>query len=522
MNTLLERIKKAGGRLEDTIRRLPCSFTVLCLISLCGIYQILSEKETVKLFFSLIVAVFFCFLLEIAYEYEVHKLKVLTPLTAVSATLISYLLLKHYGNIYIYTALAGLSIAAISLIFYVLYAKRENRELFSHLIKSAFIVEIFAGVIMSGISVCLAAFHFLIFHFDEVWKIYGIISILVMGLFNATLFFSYVPKPDEKISVPATYRTIIHKALFYIYLILIAILYLYIFKIIITWKMPVGKLNWFGCFALLFYVFFYLSVDESDGRYQKLFKQHGVYLLLPILAIQLFAIIIRLNAYGLTTARMMSLILITAAVGFMVSQALHIPVARCFLFTALLAILFSCTPFNIYDVPDRVQEKRLKDALIKGGALNNGVLDDQVKMEARYLEDVRSAYEYLRYSDGRKSAFYEEFEKSKIAKALDHYDPQSAEIRSFYYNTDLTNKEIDIASYSKLEMISQDDEHYQQELTPFLLSLDESKTADYQQDGLEYELSDGSKIIFRYISYDYNEDEKSFVYLYFEGLRLGK
>ena len=100
MNTLLERIKKAGGRLEDTIRRLPCSFTVLCLISLCGIYQILSEKETVKLFFSLIVAVFFCFLLEIAYEYGVHKLKVLTPLTAVSATLTSYLLLKHYDNIY--------------------------------------------------------------------------------------------------------------------------------------------------------------------------------------------------------------------------------------------------------------------------------------------------------------------------------------------------------------------------------------------------------------------------------------
>lgn len=522
MNHLLERIKKAGGRLEDTIRRLPCSFTVLCLISLCGIYQILSEKETVELFFSLIVAVFFCFLTEIAYEYGIHKLKVLTPIVALSAATASYLLLKYYDNVYIYTALVGLSIAAISLIFFVLYIKRENRDLFSHLIKSAFIVEIFAGVIMAGISVCLAAFHFLIFHFEDVWKIYGIISILVMGLFNATLFFSYVPRPEEEISVPATYRTIIHKALFYIYMILIGILYLYILKIIITWKMPVGKLNWFGCFALLFYVFFYLSVDESDGNHQKLFKQYGVYLLLPILAIQLFAIIIRLNAYGLTTARMMSLILIAAAVGFMLSQALRIPVSRCFLFTALLAILFSCTPFNIYDVPNRIQEKRLKDALSKGGALINDVLDDQVKMEARYLEDARSAYEYLRYSDGKKSAFYEKFEKSEIAKSFDQYDYQSEDIRSFYYNTDLENKEIDIASYNKLEMISQNSGLYQKELTPFLLGLDETKNADYQQDGLAYELADGSKIIFRYISYDYNEDEKNFVYLYWEGIRLSK
>ena len=45
--------------------------------------------------------------------------------------------------------------------------------------------------------------------------------------------------------------------------------------------MPVGKLNWFGCFALLFYVFFYLSVDETDGEAQSLFKKQDKQVVRP-------------------------------------------------------------------------------------------------------------------------------------------------------------------------------------------------------------------------------------------------
>ena len=323
--------------------------------------------------------------------------------------------------------------------------------------------------------------------------------------------------------VPDLYRTIIHKALFYIYLLLIGILYLYIFKIVITWKMPVGKLNWFGSFALLFYVFFYLSVDEEDGKMQAIFKRYGAYLLIPVLAIQLFAIAIRLEAYGLTTARFMSLILIAVAVSFMLASILRFRVSKCFLFISLLSLLFTCTPFNIYDVPNRMQEERLKNALTKGGALIDGVLNDEVKMDSESLENAKSAFEYLKYSSGNKSAFFKDFEESKIAESFYDYWYDDPSMKRFHYVIDLEQQEIDIGDYQTMRLIShQETSEPDEELNSFFLSLDEKMMDTYLQNRLEYEFADGRKIVFKYIDFDYSEDQKTFDYLYWEGILLSR
>ena len=519
MNKLSAKIRQALSKPLESIRRFPFTFAMLCLITINGIYLIITEKDSFILFSALITGAVFCFLAEIAYEYGILNRQAIIPATAVITTLLSYLLLKHYDNIYVYTAVSGLNIAVVCLIAYILFRDRENRLLFSHLVKSAFIVAVYSSVIFSSISVCIAAFHALIYSFSDLWKIYLILFLTTSVLFGVTLFISFVPEKGEEISVPVLYRTIIHKTLFYIYLILIGILYLYIFKIIVTWKMPVGRLNWFGCFSLLFYVFFYLSVDESDGRYQALFKSYGAYLLIPVLAIQLFAIAIRLQAYGLTTARLMSLIMIAIAVGFMISQILHIHVSKCFLFVCLLSILFTCTPFNIYDIPNRSQEKRLMNALTAGGALVDGVLHDDVAMDAEYLEDVKSAYDYLRRSDGNKSAFFEEFKNSKIAESLSEYGNYHDNIRSIYYNYDLEGRQIDVSSFSSMQMIS-GDTFNDEELKVFFLSLDETVTDKYRNEDLIYETMNGDTFIFTYINYEYDEISEEFLHIYWEALLL--
>ena len=521
MNQLSARIKEAISKPVQSIRRFPFSFAMLCLITIDGIFLILTEGDSFELLSSLCSGALFCFLMELAYEYDIHKRKPLIPVTGAIMTFLFLMVQDNYDNIYIYTALIGLDIAVICLIAYILFRDRENRCLFSHLVKSAFIVSIFCSVILSSISVCIAAFHILIYSFSELWKIYLIFFLTVTVLFGITLFLSYIPKKDEEISVPALYRTIIHKTLFYIYLILIGILYLYIIKIIVTWKMPVGRLNWFGCFSLLFYVFFYLSIDETDGRYQTLFKRYGAYLLIPVLAIQLFAIAIRLHAYGLTTARLMSLIMIAIAVGFMISQILHIHVAKCFLYVCLLCILFTCTPFNIYDIPNRSQERRLQNALTRGGALVDGVLYDDVVMEAEYLEDVKSAYDYLRYSSGNKSAFFKEFKNSKIANSLYEYDNYHDNIRSIYYSTSLEGQEIDVSSFITMQMVSGDTIE-DEELKSFFISLDETKTEEYKIEGLIYETTSGDTIIFTYINFDYDEIGDEFLHLYWDGILLSR
>ena len=524
MKELFIRIKNAFGRLEDCIRRFPFSFVYLCLITLAGSYQILSENELFEVTGALIIGGLSCFLLELAYEYGILRHRPVCSVLSLAISAGVYLLLKTYDNAYVYTAVFGLGIAIVSLICFILYKDRENRNLFSSLIKSAFIVQVFVCIILAGFSVCIAAFHFLIFNFQNIWKLYGVVFLAVSVLFGITLFLSYVPGPKEDVEVSSIYRTMIHKALFYIYLVLIGILYLYIIKIVVTWKMPVGKLNWFGSFALLFYVFFYLSVDETDGRIQEIFKKHGAYLLLPVLAIQLFAIVIRLNAYGLTTARYVSLVLIGIAVCFMLSHIFRFSVSKCFLIIPVLALLFTCTPLNIYDVPNRVQEQRLKNALSKGGALINGVLDDSVKLEAEYLEDVKSAYDYLRWSDGNKSSFFTDFEKSEIASHIRNGGYDSRNIKSYHYWHELNGEQIDVSEYRTMQQISKDGTDLLQDsdLTAFLLTLDQNDAEKSDQMQLAYELSDGQKLIFDYIEYTYDLDEKEFISLFYSGILLGR
>ena len=523
MKDLFNRIKNALGRLEDCIRRFPFSFIYVCLITLTGSYLIICEKDGSEAMAALVFGGLLCFLLELAYEYGLYRIRMISPAASLLISVLVFWILKTYQNDYAYTAVFALAIAIVSLICFILYKNRENRKLFSHLVKSLFIVQVFAGVILAGFAVCIAAFHFLIFGFQDIWKLYEILFLTVTSLFGITLFLSYVPRPDEEVEVPDLYRTMIHKSLFYIYLVLIGILYLYILKIIITWKMPIGKLNWFGSFALLFYVFFYLSIDETDGRYQALFKKYGAYLLLPVLAIQIFAIVIRLNAYGLTTARFVSLIFIGIAVAFMLSNILKLPVFYCFLLIPALAVIFTCTPLNIYDVPNRAQESRLMNTLKKGGALVNGKLDDSVEMEAEYLEDAKSAYEYLKWSDGKKSAFYETFAESKIAKPFNDYSYDKEDLKSFSYSNDLYDMDLDISEYKSLRVLSHEETAlYEDDLTAFLLSLDEAHNEQYYHEPLGYELSDGSKIIFEYINYDYDQDSQEFVYLFWNGILLSK
>ena len=216
MKDLLIRIKNALGRLEDCVRRFPFSFIYLCLITLTGSYQIISENESFELIVALILGGLFCFLMELSYEYGIHGYRMASPVSSLAVSTAAYLLLKNYQNEYVYTAVFGIAVAAVSLICYILYKDRENRNLFSSLIKSAFIVQVFVCIILSGFSVCIAAFHFLIFNFQNVWKIYGVVFLSVFTLFGITLFLSYVPGPKEDVEVPSIYRTMIHKALFFI------------------------------------------------------------------------------------------------------------------------------------------------------------------------------------------------------------------------------------------------------------------------------------------------------------------
>ena len=540
---IIDQFKDAKTRLYDTIYRFPFTTIFLSAISLISIYFILASENDTNLLLSLLASTLITFLFELAYEYDVHKIRILSLIIGLVTTFLSYVVLSYFDNIYVNTGLAGICIATISLIFYILYKNKENKYIFSYLIKTYFITSLFTSVVYSGFLVVLLAFNFLIFSFNDVFKLISILAILILFLIEFILLISYVPKKDEIVTVADIYRSIIHKALFYIYLLLIAILYLYILKIVVTWTMPVGKLNWFGCFALLFYVFFYLSVDEQDGEAQTLFKKHGALLLVPVLAIQLIAIGIRVSAYGLTTARFMSIILVLIAIGFMAISILKLPIKYAFLFMALVSMLFSCTPLNIFDVPNRNQENRLLKALVRSGAYKDGKIIQGIIPETEDCENAKAAADYLYYSAGNKSEFYSEFEKSELAYILrgaypsswideyveeeileeDETEDSFISTRYFdYYSDRFFYEGLDISQYKTMKkMHGNTTECEGYDLTDYFMSLEEG-VDDQRESVLKYQLSNNQTIIFEFLSFQINEKDNTFENIMYDAYILEK
>lgn len=531
---LVNRFYNTKNRLSDTVKRFPVTTVFLVIITIINIGFVLMEDMNSNLDVCLIVGTLMAFLMELSVEYQLFKNRYLSMIIGGCSALLSYGVLEMVDKtyqIYIHTGIMGICISCVSLIFYVLYKNRDNQYIFSHYIKTNFIVGIFAFVVYMGFLVSLLAFHFLIFNFNDIWKLVTILSILLLFLFQYVLFISYVPKKDEIVEVPNTYRIIIHKALFFLYLLLIGILYLYILKIILTMNMPIGKLNWFGSFALLFYVFFYLSVDESDGKIQTLFKKQGAFLLMPVLSIQLFAIVIRVNAYGLTTARFMSIVLVLVAIVFMVVSLLKFPIRYAFLGVPVIALLFTCTPLNIYDVPNRNQEHRLIKVLEEAGAIKDGKLDETVTLNDWQKEEVSAAYYYLKYSSGIKSNFFEEFKQSKfmndgvVDASLAYEAEETTEEETIsdtktnykYYGSWMYDSGIDVKEYQNIKSVFGSEAMYNgHDFKDFILGLEED-VFRAEEKMIVYPLSNTQDILFDHIDVEMNRDNQKIYYIYWSG-----
>ena len=531
---LVNRFYNTKNRLSDTVKRFPVTTVFLVIITIINIGFVLMEDMNSNLDVCLIVGTLMAFLMELSVEYQLFKNRYLSMIIGGCSALLSYGVLEMVDKtyqIYIHTGIMGICISCVSLVFYVLYKNRENQYIFSHYIKTNFIVGIFAFVVYMGFLVSLLAFHFLIFNFNNIWKLVTILSILLLFLFQYVLFISYVPKKDEVVEVPNTYRVIIHKALFFLYLLLIGILYLYILKIILTLNMPIGKLNWFGSFALLFYVFFYLSVDESDGKIQTLFKKQGAFLLMPVLSIQLFAIVIRVNAYGLTTARFMSIVLVLVAVVFMVVSLLKLPIRYAFLGVPVIALLFTCTPLNIYDVPNRNQEHRLIKVLEEAGAIKDGKLDETVTLNDWQKEEVFAAYDYLKYSSGIKSNFFEEFKQSKfmndgvVDASLTHEAEETTEEETIvdtttsysYYGSWMYDSGIDVKDYQNIKSVFGAETIYEgHDFKDFILGLEED-VFRAEEKMIVYPLSNTQDILFDHIDVEMDRDKQKIYYIFWSG-----
>ena len=291
----------------------------------------------------------------------------------------------------------GGAVSLVAASIAVLYRYADGRTLVSRLALNAFCAASCATVLVTGLLICVAAFSVLIaplsslISFDLVYVTY----IMTMSV----VFLSFLPGGERHDDNGASGKAIafLYCLLLPTFLLLLWILYMYLGKIAITCSMPSGKLNWFGSVAIAAYVFFWLSLRDSQRRFFALFVRWGWLLLLPVLAAQVTGIVIRYQAYGLTAPRFAGMVTLMFGVVALAMAATKRNPQWLFVSIAASGLLFTMTPLNIIDVPVWNQEMRLKAALERNGLLQDGSLNLRpgVNLSDTDAKTILGAWQYL-------------------------------------------------------------------------------------------------------------------------------
>ena len=309
---------------------------------------------------------------------------------------------------YILLKTAGPALVFASVGLYCLEPQNEGEEpvlAVFFAISKAWLV---GTLLIVSLSTCLTAFDSLLFSLEgrlhtTLYFLIAEFSFLFIGI---QVFLASLPEREKNMETPGLFRALLMRVLWPVYLILLAILYLYVAKIIYVWAIPVGMMNWFASLALLaFSVFFFCFANDARYSLLQRFLRWGLLLFLPILAVQAIAVWQRVEPYGLTVLRYTSILCTIYGIFLLALAFLRRSPRPAFLVLALMIAAFTLTPLNIVDVPLRTQEARLWGVLEENDMLQDGEVVENPALAEGPRDRILSASEYL--LDQKKTSFLE-------------------------------------------------------------------------------------------------------------------
>lgn len=309
-----------------------------------------------------------------------------------------YILLKTVGP--------ALVFAAVGL--YCLEVQKEGEKPLLFVLFALSKAWLVGTLLLVSLSTCLTAFDSLLFSLDGRLQttLYFLIVEFSYLFIGVQVVLASLPERGKVMEAPSLFRALLMRVLWPVYLILLAILYLYVAKIVYMWEIPVGMMNWFASLAILAFSIFYFCF-AGDVRYSLLqrFLRWGLLLFLPILIVQAAAVWQRVEPYGLTPLRYASILCTIYGIFLLVLAFLRRSPRPAFLVLALAIAVFSLTPLNIIDVPLRTQEARLWSALEENDMLKDGEVVENPALAEGASDRILSASEYL--IDQKETAFLE-------------------------------------------------------------------------------------------------------------------
>jgi hypothetical protein len=450
-------------------------FTLILFISSSLFIILEPERGTSDIYNRIILmslfGILFCTFGKLLYEkfknqsiFKRIRLNVSILLALISG--LSYFALYDYKNPYIVMGYCGIMSALFVGIIYLTITDSVSKTFAQIFSKTVFNATV-CGIVTLGTSLCIYAFHTLVYECSRstIGKVYSVNSLFIWAVLFLNLSLSIIPHKNVDLKTSGIFKTIALYAAFPVYMVLIAVLYLYSGKILVTLSFPSGQISWLASFASLVFVFFIFSLEQfkEENKLAKLFVKFGGYFIIPIIVVQFIAIYIRLSNYGLTTARFISVSLSVIALVFAVVTLIRNCryIQHMLLVLAGASLLLTFTPINVLDVPAWNQASRLITALNKNSMIADGkivpiVPGENVPQEDRII--ITSAYRYLINSGAKKPAIIESYnDKFKDVFGFDRtygeewpYPPPAYEYVHYSRNYD----SFDIGSYSVLYVVS--------------------------------------------------------------------
>ncbi len=437
-----------GTKLRGALERfLPA---VICLLAAFAINVYSICRELVAkggvfddFYYSLIAAAIVAVLTRLILELlgKERRAPLICSIAALVFTLLSAFMLQVlYESRYRYIWLVGIVIAALFAILWLLYKGSGDERPFASLAAKSVFCAGAAGVLLVGLMICIFAFTELIYPDAAAGTPLWIAASLCFGLVAPVTLLCYIPQKGEDIEISKAYRALVCYVALPVFLLLLAILYVYIIKIIVSWSMPVGTMNWYGSFALAAFIALWLGVRTLDNPLAKAFTKYGGLAMLPVLAVQSVGVAIRLNAYGLTSARYVSLVCLALGAAALVLCILQKRLRPLFLVASAAALILTLTPLNALDFPVFSQEHRLKSLLSSNGMLSGGEIAVVGTPSEEDAQKIRGCCEYLLENTSEDSR--SEFLKNAMT-VMDFRDPFGEGAQSPYSHMTCNSYESD-------------------------------------------------------------------------------
>lgn len=374
---------------------------------------------------------------------------------------------------------------------------RHGEAVFSRIFAAAWKALGLSLLLTASLFVCLFAADELLFDIRGEW--YSAAAEFAFCLVGLPFFFSWLP--EERAGPPHLLSALFRRVLFPVYLILLAILYGYIGKILLSGVMPVGQMNWFASLAVLGYALFYFLLPDETWRGMRLFQRFGGPLLLPVVAAQLVGVWIRVDAYGLTEARYASLL--CTVFGLVVMGFGFFRRGRGMLFLLAAAVLAAASmgPFAVWEVPLRDQVYRAQTVMARYGMMREGEIVRGEALPKEERDRLLSAYWYIRRdaADSGTYSFAKQIAASPVIRELaEEAAREKEEVRSL-----AEEGPVSVAGYDRFYVFRSTDDGViraaglSYDAGPQLEALFRTRTAGPQTEPMVWEPDGRHRVVFR-------------------------